>query len=125
MVNIVVQNVTMINLPVANETRVDIILTFIFIFIGMTLIITYFATGRRYQLLLVLGGIGMEVFSIASFIARSSITTGILIVNNTMTYIQNPNPMIRIYTAPMLIGLLILVIWFLELLRAGVRSLTR
>jgi len=125
MTDVIVQNITTINLPIANEVRTDIILTFVSIFIGMALTIIYFATGRRYQLLLVLGGVGMEMFSIAFFIARASITTRIVIANGTMTYVLEPNPMIRIYTAPMLIGLLMLVVWFLELMRTGVRSLTR
>lgn len=63
------------------------------------------------------GGAILSVESIGAMVARSTIVTAYNVSENGIQFIYEPNPMTRIYLAPLLLGLLLLGLGIAELLR--------
>jgi hypothetical protein len=111
--------VTTTKLPVEAEYRLDALLSTVLVGVEAATFI-YLVFERRYRLLMALGVLFM-VISIGVMTYRSVIPVEVVQEGNTTMYVFSENTAARVYTAPMVLGLAMIVYSGLHVLRRLMR----
>ena len=104
--------ISRIEMPKTTEAAIDAVASIVLLAGGIVSALYYLYTRNEWVLLF--AGVVVVLVSLGALAARAGIPVEQYVENGTLRFRYDVNPYANVYVAPMLLGLLLVVLWFLR-----------